>query len=280
MSETREQPVKRIHGARRTSQLVFTLLLGEFAFYGIFRCPFAVPYVSCGNCPVVQCPGRKWWIPIWVGILVSAVVMGRAFCGWACPAGLVADLLGKAATLKSRLKGSAEKLLAAGKFAVLIAAVVVFIVWDNPRWAIPIRTGDFFNSVKLTFEHANGLWIGRTVFVLAAIALGAVVSHLWCRYLCATGGMLEILNKLTVFRYFRTANCDDCGDCREVCPVDTRPEEMNCNNCGDCGKVCPTDAIKLGRTRGHSPAVRDQEPFCQETCHEARCKESVGRRGH
>jgi len=249
MNEIQEQRRKRVHWSRRISQFAFLALLGEFAFYGVFRCPFAVPYVSCGDCPVVQCPGRKWWIPIWVGILVSAVVMGRVFCGWACPAGLVSDLLGKAAFLKGKLKGTVEKALSTGKYLVLIASVVVFVVWDNPRWAIPIRTGDFFNSVKLTFEHADAPWIWRTVFVLAAIGLGFAVPHLWCRYLCATGGILEILNKITILRYDRTANCDDCEECRKACPVGTRPAATNCNNCGDCEEVCPADAIKLGRKR-------------------------------
>lgn len=249
MSDIREKETNRPHWVRRVTQVVFMLLLGEFAFYGIFRCPFAVPYVSCGNCPVVQCPGRKWWIPVWVAILASGVVIGRAFCGWACPAGLVSDLLGKAALLKGRLRGAAEKLAAAGKYPVLVASLIIFIIWNNPRWAIPIRTGDFFNSVKLTFEHADGLWIGRTVFVLAAISLGIVVSHLWCRYLCATGGILEVLNRIAIFRYYRTAKCEDCEDCRKICPQKTRPAETNCNNCGDCEKACPTNAVKLGRKR-------------------------------
>ena len=257
MSETREKRERKVHWARRFSQVVFAVLLGEFAFYGIFRCPFAVPYVSCGNCPVVQCPGRKWWIPVWVAILASAIVFGRAFCGWACPAGLISDLLGKAASLKRSLEGAAEVVLSAGKYVVLIASVVVFIVWDNPRWAIPIRTGDFFNSVKLTFEHADGLWKWRTAFILATIGLGIVVSHLWCRYLCATGGILEILNRITIFRYHRAASCDDCEECRDVCPMQSRPAETNCNNCGDCVKVCPVDAIEFGRRR-QTLACRDE----------------------
>ena len=46
---------------RRMSQTAMLFVIGEFGFYGIFRCPFAVPYVSCAGCPVVQCPGR-WMV--------------------------------------------------------------------------------------------------------------------------------------------------------------------------------------------------------------------------
>ncbi len=228
---------------------MFLFLLGEFAFYGVFRCPFAVPYVSCGNCPVVQCPGRKWWIPVWVGILASALVMGRVFCSWACPAGLVSDLLGRVSFLRRGIAGTADKVWSVGKHVVLVAAVVVFVVWANPRWAIPIRTGGFFASVKLTFEHADGLWVWRTAFVSAGLVLGVVVSHLWCRHLCATGGALVLIGRLSVIRYVRTADCHHCEECYRACPVETRPAETNCTNCGDCAAVCPTGAIRLGRGR-------------------------------
>ncbi len=238
--------IASVNWVRRLCQIASTALLGEFAFYGIFRCPFAVPYVGCTHCPVVQCPGRKWWIPVWIGILASALVFGRAFCGWACPAGFLADLLGKAALLKGRLKGMADKALSAGKYPVLAASLIVFFALNNPRWAVPIRTGDFFGSVKLTFEHADAWWLWRAAVVLAAIGLGVVVSHLWCRYLCPTGGLLEIFNRFAPLKYRMTASCDNCDKCREACPVESRPAETNCNNCGACAAVCPVDAVQFG----------------------------------
>ena len=52
---------------RRIIQAASLFVIGEFSYFGIFRCPFAVPYVSCPNCPVVQCPGRKLWLTAWIG---------------------------------------------------------------------------------------------------------------------------------------------------------------------------------------------------------------------
>src|SRR5512139_3110429 len=81
---------------RRGAQVVSLAVLGQWSFYGIFRCPFIIPYVSCQNCPVITCHGRllsMFW-GFWIMIPVSALVFGRAFCGWFCPGGLLHQLLG------------------------------------------------------------------------------------------------------------------------------------------------------------------------------------------
>src|SRR5512138_3848353 len=75
---------------RRIAQTMSLAILGQWSFYGIFRCPFLVPYVSCQNCPVITCHGRlftMFW-GFWLLLPVSVLLVGRAFCGWACPGGL------------------------------------------------------------------------------------------------------------------------------------------------------------------------------------------------
>lgn len=37
----------RLRIVRRFSQTLMLALIGQWSFYGIFRCPFLVPYVSC-----------------------------------------------------------------------------------------------------------------------------------------------------------------------------------------------------------------------------------------
>jgi len=236
----------KIQWKRRLVQLMSLAVMGEFSFYGVFRCPFAVPYVSCGNCPVIQCPGRKLWLTVWLVILASAILFGRAFCGWACPGGLLSEILSKFSLLRKKITGRMEMILSAGKYLVLALSLYFVFFTINPRWAIPIRTGDFFNSVKLTFEHGNGLWLTRTIIVLGGLVLCLLIPHFWCRYLCPTGGCLEIFRKISIFKYFKTSDCNDCDACLRSCHMDTRPKEINCTNCGDCAGACPVDAIKFG----------------------------------
>jgi len=229
---------------RRIVQIVSLGLIGEWSFYGIFRCPFAVPYIGCGNCPVIQCPGRSLWLWSWILIGGSVLVFGRAFCGWICPGGLVSEILSMGSFFKNKLKQRVSAGLAYGKYFVLTLALYFFFLAQNPRWAIPIRTGDFFKSVGLTFEHADPIWIYKTLFVLAALGLGLAVPMFWCRFLCPTGGAIEILSRFSLFGFLKNARCSDCDQCRRRCHLETRPSEINCVQCGDCKETCKPNAIE------------------------------------
>lgn len=234
---------------RRISQLGFLAAIGQWSLYGILRCPFATPFVSCPSCPVLTCWGRifsLFW-GFWLLLPVSVLLFGRSFCGWACPGGFVNQMIGKISILKGRSGGLFNKI---GTFGVYIGLGVALYLWlglHNPKWAIPIRVGPFFNSIKLTFTHADNLWLIRTFTVLGIMASGLLVSNMWCRYACPTGGALEIFKRLSLFSVYKTDKCNDCNLCRKNCAMGTRPAEANCTNCGDCTKLCPKDAIKIGR---------------------------------
>lgn len=232
---------------RRSMQAVSLYVIGVFSYYGIFRCPFAVPYVSCENCPVVQCPGRKLWLPVWIAILASALAFGRAFCSHACPGGMVAELFSRVAVLRGKIRGVADRILSYGKYVALLLSIYLFWFMHNPRWAVPIRTGEFVQSTMLTFEHAFPLWLIRTGVVLGALALGLLIPFFWCRYMCPTGAVLELVGWRPLVRYFMTSSCTDCGKCNKVCDLETRPGLYNCTNCGDCVAKCPTNSITIGK---------------------------------
>ena len=48
----------RITWMRRATQALMLVVLGQWSFYGIFRCPYLVPFVNCETCPVITCWGR------------------------------------------------------------------------------------------------------------------------------------------------------------------------------------------------------------------------------
>lgn len=234
------------------SQLAALPIVGQWAFYGIFRCPFVVPYVSCQNCPVLTCHGRfltLFW-GFWLLLPVSALLFGRAFCGWVCPGGFANQLMGKLISwrpsLGRRFVGWAPGL----KYAGLALALWAWLLLGQPRAAVPIRIGGFFESISLTFAHANWLWLIRSIFVLTMLGSGLLLANAWCRYACPTGGLLELAKRFSLWRVVKTTGCNDCDKCRTVCELDTRPQEANCTNCCDCLAVCPQDAIRVGRAQG------------------------------
>lgn len=236
---------------RRLTQAAALAIMGQWSFYGIFRCPFIVPYVSCQNCPVITCHGRlfsMFW-GFWLLLPLSVLLFGRAFCGWACPGGLANQLLGKLAPVKLRVKNGFTRTAPYFKYLGLALALYVLFILGQPREAVPIRIGDFFNSVVLTFEHANLIWLIRTGFVLGFLGIGLIVAGAWCRFACPTGGLLEAFKAFSLFKVYKTDHCNDCDKCLKACHMGTRPEESNCTNCCDCVSVCPQDAIKIGRPR-------------------------------
>ena len=234
---------------RRLMQTAGLLILGQWSYYGIFRCPFVVPYVSCQNCPVITCHGRLLTIfwGFWLILPVSVLLFGRAFCGWACPGGTVNRLFGKLAPIKLKKTSFIRVAAPYGKYIGLLVAIYGWQVLAQPRIAIPIRVGDFFASTGLTFEHADNLWMIRTVFVLIFMAAGLLLSAAWCRFACPTGGLLEIFKRFSLFKIYKTDDCNDCNKCLNLCTMATRPAESNCTNCGDCLSCCPVDAIKIGK---------------------------------
>lgn len=236
---------------RRLVQIASLAIIGQWSFYGIFRCPFIVPYVSCQNCPVITCHGRlftMFW-GFWLAIPLSALIFGRAFCAWACPGGFVSQLLSVVAPIKLRARNAFTRITPSFKYLGLALALYVWLIWGQPRLAVPLRVGDFFSSVALTFEHAGPLWVVRTVVVLGLAALGLLLANAWCRFACPSGGFLEALGRLSLLRVYKNEKCDSCDKCLEICEMGTRPSEPNCTNCCDCLSVCPQDAIHAGRSR-------------------------------
>jgi len=236
---------------RRVTQIGMLTILGQWSFYGIFRCPFPVPFVSCINCPVITCHGRIFTLfwGFWLAIPFLVFLFGRVFCGWICPGGLVNQIIGKIFALKMRIKNTFNTIAHWGKYFGLALAFYLWLVIDNPRWIVPIRVGEFWNSIKLSFEHANTYWLIRMFFVLAFLLAGFGLANAWCRYACPTGGMLELLKRFSIFKIKKTEACKNCNTCLKACEMGTRPDEINCTNCGDCLHLCPENAIKIKRKR-------------------------------
>ena len=124
----------------------------------------------------------------WLLLPLSVLLVGRAFCGWACPGGFVSQLAGKAAPpFKLRTRRLPVRYARAGRSVALSCSIAAYFYLGQPRANVPIRTGGFFESVGLTFEHAGMLWLVRSFIVIGFVLLGFLAANAWCRFACPTG---------------------------------------------------------------------------------------------
>ncbi|MNF70505.1 putative electron transport protein YccM [compost metagenome] len=205
---------------------------------------------------------------------LSALLLGRAFCAWFCPLGLVGEWLHR---LRSRLLPGEwtlplwlDGLLRAQKFLVL--GFLLFIVLIAvPGAALPgylaspyhqaadMKMGAFFFNLTLV----SGLCLGWVLLLTASFRQG------FCRYLCPYGAWLSLLGLLTPLRIRRDpARClrstgHDCDKCSRACPSRIQVHQLiavrslECTSCLSCVAACPkrADALHLG-TQGRRLAPR------------------------
>lgn len=216
--------LRALHWCNRVVLFVSTLFLGEWALYGVFRCPFVVPFVSCQNCPVITCPGQGGTNVLgFLGRVAGrlAVLFGKAFCGWLCPGHLVNRVLAlNPVHFGSNPVGVANFRWA--KYLALAACLTAWFALGQARVDVPIRVGEFWPSAWLTWKHAFPMWDLRLLITLGNVALGLVVLMCWCRFVCPFGAALELARKFSVLRFFRTEQCNDCDRCRQVCAMRTK----------------------------------------------------------
>lgn len=56
----------------------------------------------------------------------------------------------------------------------------------------------------------------------------------------------------------KTEACNDCNQCRNICELETPPEEANCTNCAACADICPVRAIGFGWKQGRVSRIEKE----------------------
>ncbi|UCE13201.1 MAG: 4Fe-4S binding protein [Candidatus Heimdallarchaeota archaeon] len=185
-----------------------------------------------------------------LGILLgSSLLVGRIFCGFACPLGALQELLSKI-NFKSDLKANKESkyrievssqvptLIRWGFFGVLLfltlESIVILPVF-NPMSGFSFFQTPFAPTVVIPF-------VGLIVVGITSVFL----YRPWCRFLCPFGAGSSLCSQFAGTKYQRTDDCTECGACEEICPtqeasIDSKKAE--CYYCNRCVEVCPENAI-------------------------------------
>ncbi len=189
--------------------------------------------------------------------LVSVLIFGRFFCGWACH--LVALQDGCAWLLKKLGRRPRPLRSRALSWVPLAAGLYMFGFPLYVRWAEDFGWPDFgLHLTKKSFwETFPGFWLGFATFAFCG---GVMVWFLgakgFCTYACPYGGLFGVMDKLSPFRIRVTDACKGCGHCSAVCTSNVRVKDevarfgmvvdSGCMKCLDCVSVCPENALHLG----------------------------------
>lgn len=201
-------------------------LLAQFAFWGI------------------------WW-PF---VLVSMVLVGRAWCGVLCPEGALTEF--------------------ASRWS-LGRAVPRWITWGG--WPFIAFAGTtVYGQMVSVYGYPKPVLVVLGGSTVAAIAVGLLYGRnkrVWCRYLCPVNGVFAVLSKLApvsfqVDRDAWAASPKPQGagfNCAPLVPVKTMQGAGACHMCGRCSGY--RGAVRLAR---RSPAheivhVAGSEPSLEQT---------------
>ncbi len=189
-------------------------------------------------------------------------LLGRIFCGWVCPLGLVTDLND---VLRRRID---RWLRRRGRSLPVITLPTSIKYWVLAGFLL----ASFLISLPVftTFSPINwlvwGIVFGLPSALLAIAAwllLELVSPRLFCRSLCPLGALYSLIGRFGLLRIrisSPTACRLQCAVCDACCPMGihvmadhatsghatiTDPE---CTRCGACVDVCPAEVLSLAGT--------------------------------
>ena len=289
---------------RAVSQLSFfaAINVGAFGFWAIrteaLPLTAALPSTACnfldynvGACIVYQLEHflSVGILDSWMFVLVLVltflilyVALGRGWCGWCCPLGMVQDGMNwvrkKLRISRYRLNPFQRQLLNVGRYSIFFVGLVLSIAISISIVTFYLERGDVYRPIcqvcpaypLFTISQA-GLGITTDVgarhipwlslFVLAAFLFAAIkVRRPFCR-LCPVAVAMMPFNRVSGISLHKDPKkCTKCSMCYRVCPVDVTEvwKEMertdvtvaNCILCMRCVEVCPEDGCLTGRVLG------------------------------
>lgn len=249
---------------RWTAQIL-ALITANLGVLAVLKTGIPCPFFYCHGCPAAAfaCPigvfqnyATLQQFPFYaVGVVgLLGLALGRFWCGWACPFGLVQDL----ASLVRGRRGRDILRLPRGawtKFVVLVAVVALAWAAGETLFCKICPAGSLFAALPQRFV-STGFHFGTFFYVhlatlALALALFVLAGRFWCRYLCPMGAVLGMFNPVSLLKVqVDFDRCTRCQACLRDCPAKIEVLEdiescTDCIRCGKCVESCPAGAVRI-----------------------------------
>lgn len=267
------QRVRRWTWARRITAVAFLLVLflGRFEWFPWIKGStsatrlFGILWLADPMAALeVTVATRQFYAPLLLAgglLLLFYALLGRVFCGWVCPLGLLLDLndewRGRLLRWLSRRGVNLPEIMLSRrvKYWLLALSFILSIVVGLPVFQLVSPINVLTRS--LVFAPATGLLLIGGILILELLSRRA-----WCKALCPLGAFYSLVGRSGFWRvridYSRTFAERPCRLCDRRCPMGIelveehilsgKPtiDDMECTRCGTCVEVCPRGSLRMG----------------------------------
>ncbi|MCW4021325.1 MAG: 4Fe-4S binding protein [Candidatus Bathyarchaeota archaeon] len=189
-------------------------------------------------------------------VILGIVLLGRLFCGWVCPVGVLLEY-SHVLTEKNQRRRVGGRYDNREKYAILLAVLLASLLFNFAAPYLFSPPGSIYRTIlQLTLRGVIGIDLAVILLFLIADLLAIRYGRSWCNTLCPLGTVISSLSIVNLVKpKVDQKTCIDfdfnCLNCERICPMRipiTRADRwgmMECNKCLKCWAECPVKAIKM-----------------------------------